>query len=150
MKNSIINLILFVSLTGCSIIKIESENYIVYKNLNKEAILTINIPPGFQSEYIGSSKATTYIFSYPDSSKIYIDGENFSGLNYDNLRTANKYYEAFWAYHENQNVDHFGVDADKRQWRNMIINGYSIGYLNVPFNKVEQFDKYLSTVKFKR
>jgi hypothetical protein len=75
MKNSIINLILFVSLTGCSIIKIESENYIVYKNLNKEAILTINIPPGFQSEYISSSKATTYIYYEAFTMKIPLNAE---------------------------------------------------------------------------
>lgn len=125
---------------------------ITYNDLRNQPIIKLLLPKGFTTERFGTSGTSIYHFYYPDSSVVYIDGDKYYGLNYNNVRASGRYYDLFDKYHSNDSLTLSGKDSNGMFWKNIVIEGYSFGYINV--STVEKKNKldscFNNSIKFVR
>lgn len=103
-------------------------------------------------------------YVYSDSSKVYISDFESSLLNYNNIRSlgdsiANKCSEGtelkikvakqLGKEYKSKTVILQGKTANGLYWKDMRIGYLSIGYVNVPENKKNEFDKALASFNTK-
>lgn len=109
------------------------------------------IPKGFNKEIIEAGQDTEYRFLYSDSSLIYITDEKGTPIiNYKNIDSDSiAIQKSFLALMENDTLTLQGQDKSGKYWKNKKLKEISIGYLNVPENRKEDFDKAISSIKIK-
>lgn len=145
---SFLYIIILLLFNSCLIPKKSYHTKVIYFDLNKKPVMTIQLPTGFKQKIEGGSHGTFFYFYYPDSSVVYIDGETFYGLNYDNIKETDQYYELQNKYHSNDSITISGEDRNKLYWKNVVLQQYSIGYINAPLTRKLEFDNSLTTIKF--
>ena len=121
-----------------------SEN----KNPRKICVY-MSIPNGFdKKEFNGLHSGENGIsFKYFDSSELYISNAFYDGTA---INIKNRYYSNKPRIADADTVDSFGVQENKLFWRELIVGKVVVGYLNVPLDKKEQYDKALLTLRKKK
>ena len=124
--------------------KEDNQEYIgvYYLNIPKGGVLDKKIHTGdYHSEFR---------VNYPDSSIIYITNNEVRGsvLNFEN-----RVRQGFDVYRKEHLLDTISVSAQLLNgdyWRETILGQVVVGYINVPSNKTERYDKSISTIRIKR
>lgn len=109
----------------------------------------LNVPTGYSFEGASGNHEREYRYWYSDSSVIYITTfENT--LNYDNINAHHLYYDRFQAFHKNDSLTLSGTNENNCYWIDKLLpSGISIGYSNVPTNKVELFNNIIDNARIK-
>lgn len=128
-------LILLTLTTSCSV------NRVSYKVEGLK--LNGYIPKGFKKKIIQSSHELEYNFEYIDGAKIYITSEGGTpSANYHNIeKDSVALQESFFAYINKDILTLKGVDKKHLYWLNIKLKGGSIGYLNIPKYRLNDFNK---------
>lgn len=143
--------------------KIEYDNIsVVIKDKNYE----ISIPQGFELNTFNSIEEQEYMYSYPDSSCIYIGnffytknepnikllGDSIYNLRYQNtslVKEINILVGKELTPLRPDTLDLMGIQKNKLNWKEIVIGDINVGYYNVPTSKIEIFDKALSSLRQK-
>ncbi|MFN9500756.1 MAG: hypothetical protein ACK57K_05505 [Chryseotalea sp.] len=101
-------------------------------------------------ELITGDYHTEYRISYPDSSIIYITNDEWSGsiLNVNNLGKIG--INAYHKKHLLDTLDHRGKQSNGKFWRDYVIGKLVVGYINVPINRLSEFDKSLESIRARK
>ncbi len=169
---SLLLLLLIISLCSCSTLQkkmsfscFDNDNG---KKLNAFYSLRANIPKSYKCEtYDPSGCDKVYHFHYGDSALLYFTYGDFGG-NFDNIKNLGdsihdfrfNYGELFkkinrqkgHVLHSPELPDTFelsGVNANGLYWKDIYLNGITVGYENIPVNQKEAFDKCLKSIKMK-
>lgn len=155
-------LIVFISIISMDIIAKTKYENIKVKIGQKE--YEIFVPQGYKLNISSSIEENEYVFSYPDSSCIYI-GDFFYTKNEPNIRSLGdsiynlRYQNRSLAKETNalvgeeliplrpDTLDLMGVQDNQLTWREIVINDFNIGYYNVSVSKIEIFNRALSSLK---
>lgn len=109
----------------------------------------MDIPNGFEKrEFNGFHFGENGVaFKYLDGSELYISNAFYDGTT---INIKNRYYSNKPRIADADTVDGFGVQENKLFWRELIVGKVVVGYLNVPLDKKEQYDKSLLTLRRKK
>jgi hypothetical protein len=91
-----------------------------------------------------------YRIAYPDSSILYIGNSNETG---SRLNIANRVAVGVNALYKDHALDSLNFDGEQsngRVWKENILGDFIVGYVNVPSDRKNEFDKALLTVKRKQ
>lgn len=93
---------------------------------------------------------TEYCVLYPDSSIIYItnDESRGSALNFKNRVSSG--LDLYRKEHLMDTLSNTLLQNDGRYWSETVLGEIVVGYLNVPPNKKELYDKSLKTIRQKK
>ena len=165
MKNKI-SLFLIAFLTSCaSSVAIETVQYRRdSKNgqSNKEKKL-LDIPKKYKLQtFVGGHGEKEQVYTFSDSVKVYVTDLPVSMLNYNNILSlgdsvANKRFEgtelkaavakALGQSYVLETLILQGKTSNGLYWKDIRMGDVSIGYVNVPLSKKEQFDSVLSSFR---
>lgn len=115
--------------------------------------LTIEVPKGgklikgtydFTGDY-----HVEYRITYPDSSILYIGNNNETGSRLNVVNRVAIGINALYKDHPLDSLYFEGKQTNDRVWKENILGDFIVGYVNVPFDKKQEFDKALLTVKRK-
>lgn len=141
--------------------KIEYDSInVVIKDKNYE----ISIPKGFELNTLNSIEEQEYVFSYPDSSCIYIGnffhtknepnikllGDSFYNLRYQNnslTKEINLLSGKELIPLRPDTLDLMGIQKNKLNWKEIVIGDINMGYYNVSTSKIDIFDRALSSLR---
>lgn len=121
---------------------------ITYYTEWRDPIFQMNIPVGYELHIAGNSEGYIYKYSYPDSTIIYMDGNSYTGLNYDNIQLSGQYNIVLDSLGSENPQVISGTDEKERVWKNIRSDKFSIGYLNAPINRYHVLDSCLNTGRF--
>ena len=109
----------------------------------------MEVPLGYKlSKVTDDHRYIEHRFIYPDSSIIYITNDDKSGGAVNTIK-AKEYGEGVYLkILSSDTLNISGNEADK-YWREQKDNKIVIGYINVPPDKKEQYDKALATLRKK-
>jgi hypothetical protein len=124
--------------------------YSVYSNLTKKNYTyKVNVKKGFKIKEIhGGNEWIQKEYIYADNSIFYISDENGNtSLNYNNIRNDKiESDKSIMAFSLNDTITLQGIDKKGNYWKNKFDGEVNIGYLNIPKEKKEEFDKIISSV----
>jgi hypothetical protein len=152
MKN--IYLVLIIIFFSCASKKdLTIIKYNGYSNSKKQNYsYKINIKKGFKIKEIhGGNEWIQKEYIYVDNSTFYISNEDGNtSLNYNNIRN-DKFQsdKSIMAFSSNDTITLQGIDKNGKYWKNKYDGEVNIGYLNIPKEKKEEFDKIISSVIIK-
>ena len=119
-----------------------------YDNVDKaNYIYKLNVPNGFKmTEVSGGGEWKEKRCEYSDGSTLYINNErNLPTINYKNIESDNTSMQKSLT-SSNDTLTVWGKDKNGNYWKNKKLKYINVGYLNIPPNKKEIFDKALSSV----
>ena len=120
-----------------------------YDNITKKNYsYKVSVPNGFTFKEIeNGGEWKEKRCEYSDNSILYINDENsIPSVNYKNIETDSMSLRKCLTY-KNDTLTVSGIDKQGKYWKNKKMKNINIGYLNVPKNKKEEFDRALSTIK---
>lgn len=130
----------------------------------KQKMYEITIPKGYHLNSYSSIEEQEYVFSYPDSSCIYI-GDFFYNRNESNIKLLgdsiyNLRYQNIPLVKETNAIigkeiiplrpdtlELMGVQNNQLIWKDIVMDNVNVGYYNVPILKVGIFNRALFSVK---
>lgn len=141
-------IVLFILFGGCSGHELcYKEEYYFYSDSSLQ--YNIYIPCKYYDKVVVSEEAFEYNYWYADSSVIYVS--TFHGapsLNYDNIRSINdNFYKLLNAFYGSDTLVIEGTDKKGNIWKNITIHKTNYGYVNVPPNKVNLYDRALKSFR---
>lgn len=152
MKN--IYLLLIIMIFSCASKKdVTIIKYSGYSNSKKQNYTyKINIKKGFKVKEIhGGNEWIQKEYMYADNSTFYIsDEDGNTSLNYNNIR-SDKFQsdKSIMAFSSKDTITLQGIDKNGNYWKNKYDGEVNIGYLNIPKEKKEEFDKIISSIIIK-
>ena len=107
------------------------------------------VPQGYAEEkrFAGGREYFSQEYYYPDSSVFYVT--TFSNTpNYEEIRKQGTFYERFDALNEGDTITLSGVNEQGLYWKDRLLTrAVTIGYSKVPFNKISDFEKGISSIR---
>lgn len=109
----------------------------------------MDIPVGFKtSKFNGIHFGEDGIsFIYPDGSELFISNAFYDGTS---INVKNRSYSNQPRIADLDSLNSFGIQENKLLWREFIVGKVAVGYLNVPPEKKEQYEKALATLRRKK
>lgn len=121
-----------------------------YRILSDSSLqFTMYIPCKYQDKLYLNDEGYEYIYWYNDSTAIYVSSYiDFPSLNYENITSINGNYYTFL---NNLNgPDTLILEGNTKKgyrWKNISIKGFNYGYVNVPTDKVDLYDRALKSFR---
>lgn len=126
-------------------------NYEHKTRTEKKIKYLMDVPKeGYKDEFIVSgSHETEHRVVYQDSSIIYLtNDEAGSALNYDNIQKISDKQQTGKLFVDTLSLE--GQTEEGLYWKEVKLDEISVGYINVPPDKKEQYEQALSTIRRKR
>lgn len=131
----------------------QNVKYVGYSNsAKKDYTYKASIKKGFQVKEInGGNEWKQKEFIYSDNSIFYVSNEKENtSRNDENIKNdkiaSDKSMKAFFS---KDTITLEGIDKNGLYWKNKLDGEVNIGYLNIPKEKKEEFDKILLSIKKK-
>lgn len=159
MKRTILVVSILLISLGC---KSQSYKREKFKGGEPEKNYTLQVLATQKVNYlVGGHNEREKQFIYPDSSKLYVSTFFCSLLNYDNILkldnsvskkrlTDASQFESPLASKKTDTLVVEGSTANNLYWKDVRIGKISVGYVNVPAEKREEFDKMLLSLRGKK
>lgn len=125
-------------------------NYEHKTGTEKKVKYLMDVPKeGYKDELIVSgSHETEHRVVYQDSSIIYLtNDEAGSALNYDNIQKISDKQQTGKLFVDTLSLE--GQTKEGLYWKEVKLDEISVGYVNVPPDKKEQYERALSTIRRK-
>lgn len=138
-------LLLIIFLSSCTnynIVRYKEADYDSDDNLN----LKIKIPIGYNMTKNKYDHSTEYLFTYKDSSTLFISNNKFSGARINQVNRIKKGIDVIFRKHINDTIKINGKTKD-RYWLEHIYDNFCIGYMNVSKKDKQKFDNAINSVK---
>lgn len=137
-------------LLSCATTKdLTTVSFKTYDNLTKKNYsYKVSIPNGFTIKEIESGNEwREKRCQYSDNLIFYINDENsIPSINYKNIE-ADKDNMTKYLTSKNDTLTIWGIDKQGRYWKNKKWKNINLGYLNVPKERRNEFDKAISTLR---
>ena len=157
MKSIYINIVLLLLLIAASC---SSSKSLLFnsKTLNFENCLSkeknykyieLNLPKGFIKKKVENHGFCEYRFEYQNKSTIYVSTDIYSGsrLNSDNLNSIGvNTYAISRSIILVDTIKNSGKDRNNLYWLEYVLGDVVIGYVNVPEEQKEQFEKAIASL----
>ncbi len=156
MKKTVKILILSCLIISCATNKIKGFKNVTYTSKFQTSSLDnpfekrtykMSIPKGFLVDKEDlNPEYKEVVYKYDNSIKIYITDNVLGG---STLNGDNKLNEGITSINRKSLKDSvymYGVQKDDKYWKENILNDIVVGYLNVPKERKEEFDKAIATI----
>jgi hypothetical protein len=128
----------------------ETVKYSGHNNSKRfDYVYRIHILKGFEiKEVHGGNEWIEKAFIYPDRATIYISNEpGNTSLNYKNIRNDEMQSDlSIRAFFSNDTITLKGKDKNGRFWKNVFDGNVNVGYLNVPKERMDEFDGFIKSI----
>ena len=127
--------------------KIYRERVIKFKPYKSDCEYSFLVPGGYQEKRILGDHEYQQEYWYSDSIVLYITTFR-NTFNYEIMREQGVYYDRFEALNSGDTITLKGTNKTGLYWKDKLIeNGITIGYSNVPSEKIGEFDKAVLSIK---
>lgn len=118
------------------------------KNYN---YIEVELPKGFKKKQANIEGFCEYRFSYKDKSAIYITTNIYKGsrLNYGNLYKIGIDGYNHRKTYMSDTIKNNGKNSQNLYWLEHILGDIVVGYVDIPENRKEEFDKIILSIKRK-
>ncbi len=132
-----------VNLTSCS--GIRSLRFTTY-----DTVYLLSLPKGFELKKLKDDEGySEYQAAYTDGPIVYITDDNKSGGSIDVPKRSKYGDDVYIRVLANDTLILSGVDTNGYFWKEVKNRNVVIGYVNVPSNKKEEFDKALDSLRIR-
>ena len=157
MKKTVVYLLVGCLAYCCATTQIEGFKYIKYtsefqtssvEKPFKVKTYTMFIPKGFtidKEDFNPEYKEVVY--NYPNSIKVYITDNTLGGSSLNGDNKLDKGITTIRRENMQDSIYMSGQQKDNKYWKENILNDIVVGYLNVPENRKEEFDKAMASLK---
>jgi hypothetical protein len=161
--------LMFILIVMCSSCSAQNDLVTVKYPTKGNPTFYLDVPKGYAFKWIrGGHGEDEHQYFYNDSSFIYITEFSGGGPNYNNIanlpdsiknlrlqneeiaREANKLTDKNAVKILPDTFELTGVDSESYFWKDVKLGKFSAGYVNVPPDKKEQYDKALATLRRKK
>lgn len=150
--------IAIIAINGCSgykDLKITTTNILDFRNCELAEknynYIEVELPKGFKKKQTNIEGFCEYRFSYKDKSVIYITTNIYKGsrLNYGNLYKIGIDGYNHRKTYMSDTIKNNGKNSQNLYWLEHILGDIVVGYVDIPENRKEEFDKIILSIKRK-
>lgn len=130
---------------GCTAQKVGFLKFEPFKDGGPKYIF--QTPLGYQEKRYSGDHEYQQEYWYPDSIVFYVTTFR-NTYNYEQIRQQGTYYDRFEALNSNDTITLKGQDEKGFSWKDKLDgNGVTIGYSNVPPDRLDEFNKAVASLK---
>jgi hypothetical protein len=107
-----------------------------------EVVYFLSVPKGFKYYEDHKNHSKEFVLIYSDSSEIYLNDNQMLEVTRNSMNIKQRDRKTAF-----DTINYHGQQGDGKYWREYIVGEVIIGYLNVPSEKKDAYDRALATLK---